>query len=70
MPDLFPDGPYQTPLRVQIDCVEREIRYRRHVYPRLVAKGRISQAKADYEIRVMEAVVVTLKDLKQKEDAA
>lgn len=67
MADLFPDSHRQVSLKRQLECVEREIRYRRHVYPKLVSRGRFSQAKADDEIAVMEAVAETLRDLRQKE---
>lgn len=38
-------------------CLEREIKMRRRVYPRWVADGRMTQAKADEEIAVMEAIL-------------
>ena len=54
------DAPERFTLQAQVDCVEREIRKRRQVYPRQVAAGRLTQAKADYEIACMEAVLATL----------
>ena len=47
-------------LREQIQEVEREIALRRVVYPRWVEAGRLSQAKADRQIAVMEAVAASL----------
>jgi hypothetical protein len=44
----------------QLDCVRREIDKRKEVYPRLVAAGKLSQQKADQEIDLMRAVLVTL----------
>lgn len=44
----------------QIECVDREIRMRRRVYPRWVETGKMTQAKADHEIRTMEDVLATL----------
>lgn len=44
----------------QIACVTREIAQRRRVYARLVARGSMTQAKADLEIRHMEAVLETV----------
>lgn len=44
----------------QVACVERELRMRRRVYPRWVEAGRMTQAKADAEIRTMEAVLATV----------
>jgi hypothetical protein len=50
-----------VPLSRQIQCVERELRHRAHVYPRLIQKGRINAAKAAYEIESMTAVLATLR---------
>lgn len=36
--------------------IERELRYRRPVYARLVEKNTLSKAKADRQIAIMEAV--------------
>jgi predicted nuclease with RNAse H fold len=47
-------------LAQQIRCVERELRLRRHVYPRWIEEKRLSQADADAEILAMEAVLSTL----------
>lgn len=47
-------------LRQQIECVQREIGYRQRCYPRWVADGRFSQAKADYEINCMKNVLRNL----------
>ena len=44
----------------QIHSVQREIRMRKRVYPKWVKAGQLDQAKADYEIAAMEAVLVTL----------
>lgn len=38
------------------DAATREVRMRKRVYPRWVADGKMSQAKADAEIAVMEAI--------------
>jgi hypothetical protein len=45
----------------------RELGYRRHVYERRVAEGKMSQKKADEEIQAMEAVLATLQGLEEKE---
>lgn len=45
----------------QIACVERELRYRIHVYERRVAQGKLTREKADYELAVMQEVLNTLK---------
>lgn len=44
------------------ECARREAKMRRRVYPRWVASGRMSQAKADEEIAMMEAIVRRLAD--------
>lgn len=41
----------------KLAAVRREITMRRRVYPRWVEANRMSQAKADEEIAVMEAIV-------------
>jgi hypothetical protein len=55
---------YQYPLPVSIDdqraAVKREIAFRERLYPRWIEKGRMTQEKADHELRVMRAVLQTL----------
>jgi vacuolar-type H+-ATPase subunit C/Vma6 len=51
----------------QLACVEREIAMRKRVYPRWIEAGKITKAKADKEIRTMEAVAETLRGLEQRE---
>ena len=43
-------------------CLEREIRMRRRVYPRFVQSGKLTQAEADREIDVMEAILADYRD--------
>lgn len=43
-------------------CAEREVGQRQHVYPRLVASGRMSQAKAGEEIAKMQAIAEHLRE--------
>lgn len=40
----------------KLESVRREIGYRRRVFPRMVETGKFSQAFADREIAVMEAI--------------
>ena len=47
----------------QIACVERELKFRRRLYPHWVATRKMEQAEADTELARMEAVLVTLKGL-------
>lgn len=48
----------------QIACVEREIRQRERVYPRLVFNRKMSRASADREIEIMRTVLETLRQIK------
>jgi hypothetical protein len=41
----------------KLQCVVRELGYRNRVYPHMVAKHKMSQSEADYELRVMESIV-------------
>lgn len=54
----------------QIKAVAREIAVRRNVYPKLVARGRMSQDKAAYEIQVMEEVLHTLQEAGKQSEAS
>lgn len=56
-----------VPLADQVACVERELRFRRRVYARRVEQGSMTQAKADQEIRDMEAVLETVQAAAAKE---
>jgi hypothetical protein len=51
----------------QIAAVRNEISLRRHVYPRWVAGGRMTQEEADRRIAEMEAVRETLERLRGQE---
>lgn len=44
----------------QIACIERELRQRAKVYPRLIESGRMTPNKAREETARMEAVLATL----------
>jgi hypothetical protein len=61
---LFDASTMPITLGAQIACVEREIGMREHVYPRRVADGKMSQAKADDELAAMRAVLATLKGIR------
>lgn len=51
-------------LEEQIRGVMREIAMRKSCYPKWIEQRRLTQAKADHEIAVMEAVLRTLQSLK------
>lgn len=57
--DLFAD----VPLAEQIAEAERELHMRLSVYPRRVANGKMTQAKADRAIAVQRAIIATLRAL-------
>ena len=40
----------------KLQCVVRELGFRRRTYPRLIANTKMSQAQADREIAVMESI--------------
>ena len=40
----------------KLRCVERELTFRHRVYARRVEQGKMTQAQADHEIAVMEAI--------------
>lgn len=60
MNDLLTGNEPPVNLAQQIACVRREIAMRENVYKRRVADGKMTQAKADGEVRAMQAVLATL----------
>lgn len=65
MPNLF--DAREIPLHDQKKEVARELRFRRYVYPPRVASRRMTQAKADQQIKTMEAVLESLERLEALE---
>lgn len=59
MTDLF-----EPSLAEMISDAQREISMRKAVYPGLVARGKLSQDRADRQIKTMEAIVERLRGLK------
>lgn len=47
----------------QIACIERELRQRARVYPRLVERGTMTPNKARQETAAMESVLATLQEV-------
>lgn len=47
-------------LAEQIQCVERELRYRERVYKRRIAEGKMTLRLAEREMTRMRAVLATL----------
>lgn len=57
----------EIPLADQLECVRRELSYRRRVYPRLVAAGKMTQQLAHTQMELMQAVEKTLEKLEPSE---
>lgn len=55
-------------LRELQKCCERELGFRRHVYPRRIADGKMTQKKADTEIGLMTKCVEHFRFLADIED--
>jgi hypothetical protein len=53
----------------QIAAARDEVNKRRHVYPRWVADGRMTQEEADNRIAAMQAVQATLERVRDEERA-
>lgn len=51
----------------KLAAVEREIKQRRRVYPRLVAAEKMSQNFADEQIAVMEAIAADYREAAERE---
>jgi hypothetical protein len=54
MPDLFSSE--RITYRDKEECARRELNYRRRVYPRWIAAGKLKQEDADRQIELMEAI--------------
>jgi hypothetical protein len=52
---------------VKLHCIERELRHRYRLFPRLVESGTMTKAKADMEIRIMEEIAADLRAAAEKE---
>lgn len=51
----------------KLACAERELKYRRWVYERRVAEGKMSAGKAAHEIACMESIAKDYADLVAKD---
>lgn len=60
MPDLFPITDVD-----KLACIEREIKFRKYVYPRRIENGTMTQEKADREIAIMNVIA---EDYRRKKD--
>ncbi len=57
----------QLPIDDLVECVNRELKLRKRVYPRWIDDGRMTQKKSDHEIRCMAAILALLQREQQKE---
>jgi len=55
--------------REKADCAAREVKQRRYVYGRRVAEGTMTQAFADRQIAVMEAIFQDYEKIASEEEA-
>ncbi len=51
----------------KLACAEREVRYRRTVYPRRIEAGSMTPALANKQIALMEAIAADYRVLAEKE---
>jgi hypothetical protein len=51
----------------KLACIVRELKYHRWVYPRRISEGKMTPAKADNEIKVMEAITEDYQKLVERE---
>jgi len=61
---------FEPQLEELIACVDREIKKRRRVYPRQVLAGKMSSARADREIAMMEKVMGLLRRMGENQPRA
>jgi len=57
--------PLMTDIDAQIACVERELRFREHVYPRRVEANKMTEKQAREQIALMQAVLATLRKVNE-----
>lgn len=55
---------------MKLAAMKRELGFRKHVYPNRIAAGKMTQAKADQEIAVTEAIIADYQAIVDKEKAA
>jgi len=52
---------------VKLEAIERELRYRRRVYPRLIAEGKMTEHLARAQIGTLEAIAEDYREASRKE---
>ncbi len=50
----------------KLEAVEREIKYRRRVYARLIEQGRMQAAEATLQIQIFEAIAADYREQAQQ----
>lgn len=61
MPDLFNPTEEYIPAQ-KLKAIEREIAFRRYVYPSRIASGKMKQADADFQIGIFEAIAADYRE--------
>jgi hypothetical protein len=61
----MPSRPFTA--QEKLECAEREVKLRRRVYPQRVLNGRMTQALANEQIALMEAIVEDYRPLVARE---
>lgn len=56
----------QITIDEQITEVQRELAMRNKVYPKWIEAGSMQKSKADFQILVMEAVLISLQEIARK----
>jgi len=51
----------------KLDALQRELKYRRRVYPRLIAEGKMAESFAKAQIEMFEAMAEDYRKLAEKE---
>lgn len=62
---LFPPTDAEL-LAAEINCIERELGFRRRVYPRWIDAGKMTKALADHETTTMQRVLERLRKLSER----
>lgn len=50
----------------KLECVQRELKQREHVYPKRVADGKMSQEFANRQLALMKAIVEDYENLSER----
>lgn len=70
MTDMFGGLARSVTIDDQIRAAERELTFRRRVYPRQISDKKMSEGFAQHQLDCMEAIIETLKRLKERGEIA